>query len=248
MACERRKESALTQRIFLVGFENEEGTTTRNLIFHVLGSSNHIYKVFFPEKDKPSCSCPDHVTRKVYCKHIYFISLKVLLIDPDEWLSRPEKCLDKVSSVVKNSLPFSNVTADKSVTDMYQPLYMKNGKGDVTNEVNHGEERKQESIYIRNEDCCVCLGEIQSTTPSKENVPCGQTIPRLVSNEEDVLVCVTCSNGLHIECWRKWASVNKSETCVYCRSKMQALPRGRSRKRKPERLRMIRDQWGVRIS
>jgi len=46
--------------------------------FKVLGASGYVYAVRLTHAAGPSCSCPDHQTRRTTCKHILFVLMRVL--------------------------------------------------------------------------------------------------------------------------------------------------------------------------
>lgn len=74
-----RRHRALTQRIFLIEVKEDV------LEFYVLGSTgDKIYTVTF--NGHAECSCPDYENGNL-CKHIIFVWIKVLDLDPDaiEW-------------------------------------------------------------------------------------------------------------------------------------------------------------------
>jgi len=59
-------------------------TVERTIIerkFDLCGTTNNIYTVIVT--DKPTCTCPDHMQRKNRCKHIFFILVKVMKVNPE---------------------------------------------------------------------------------------------------------------------------------------------------------------------
>lgn len=200
-----RKERGLTQRIYLVKLDIED----KCLTFHVLGTSRHVYKVVCAESLAPKCSCPDHRMRKGTCKHIFFVCEKVLQIAPDEWSKTNQ--IDKIVENVVNRLPNLQVFAD----DYYTKKYHEHITGEKIVSVSE----EPTDFFIRNDECSVCLCEIQ-TKASK-----------------DVMVCSTCKNGIHSLCWDKWSQVNGNNKCVYCRTIVENKKDGFAE--------VIQSGWGI---
>jgi hypothetical protein len=72
----RRIQRALTERIHLLKVDE-------NRVFHVIGSTGeNIYQVEFAQF--VDCSCPDCRHRGNICKHIIFVWVRVLRLDPDD--------------------------------------------------------------------------------------------------------------------------------------------------------------------
>ena len=69
-----RKRKAYNEPIYLLGLEQITNDFTR--VFKVIGSTKHTYTVTINEH--PSCTCPDHCIRKITCKHMYFVMLRIM--------------------------------------------------------------------------------------------------------------------------------------------------------------------------
>ena len=72
----QRIDRARTQRLYLVQRSEVSGLSCD---FVVLGSTGNVYDVRVSKI--PTCSCPDHA-RGNLCKHILFVLLKVIGLDP----------------------------------------------------------------------------------------------------------------------------------------------------------------------
>lgn len=95
-----RKTRALTQNISLIGTTVDQ---FNNQIYFVKGTTGNKYKVTM--KDKPECSCYDFSVRNCKCKHIYFITLRVLpnktnVVKNVEQIST-EKSIQSIDSIEK---------------------------------------------------------------------------------------------------------------------------------------------------
>lgn len=216
-----RKVNALTQSIYLVRFEilPEKSKQPKKLLFHILGNSQRVYKVHFPKGQPIKCSCPDHCMRKVNCKHIFFVTTKILKIEPEEWILVTD--IDNVANKVGDLLPhLTDIQVSENVSSQYVKFIT--GKHQETDD-------SEVTIIIRNTDCCICLCDIDLEDENGKLT---------VKNKNDVVVCSTCRNGIHVICWDKWSSINGSRTCVYCRSTI---------KDKSNLSGMEKDEWGIKI-
>ncbi len=201
-----RKRNALTQSIFLVRLE----TDATKLTFHILGTSKRVYKVVFEKDREPKCGCPDQCVRKVMCKHIHFVCEKILKIKPEFWHTIED--IASVVAAVNSRLPHlghSHVIADEADQEKYnqkleesRQKYKRDMKDKKAEEfVSKFLQVPEEKFYVRNEECCICLCNIEPESTSK-----------------DVMVCKMCLNGVHQQCWSRWGTVNGSSKCVYCRT------------------------------
>ena len=188
-----RRERGLTENIYLVKLDISETF----LVFHALGTSHHVYKVTCPKGKVPHCTCPDHKIRKRTCKHMYFVCEKVIQVNPIDWEIIED--LNEIANKVVNRLPNLHVIADDYYTKMYN-AYLRSGK---TEGEDIADDENDDDVQIRNDECCVCLDDIDKKAP------------------KDVMVCSTCKNGIHSMCWKKWSQVNGKNKCVYCRTKIE---------------------------
>ena len=69
-----RYNRAFTDKLFLV--ESYEATEEFKRVYDIMGSTGNVYKVIITKL--PTCTCPDHVTRKNRCKHIYFVLKRIM--------------------------------------------------------------------------------------------------------------------------------------------------------------------------
>jgi SWIM zinc finger len=74
-----RLERAETQRLYLVE-RNQTTETSCDMV--VLGSTGNVYNVHIGEI--PTCSCPDFARKNDLCKHIMFVTLKVIGLDKSD--------------------------------------------------------------------------------------------------------------------------------------------------------------------
>lgn len=209
-----RRHRAQTQAIYLV----KADLNSTRIVFHILGSTKHVYTVTFKLDCMPACSCPDCKIHKNVCKHIYWILMKVLGLELNDWLETTD--LEEIKSDILQKMPHlaQDIIANDAVRQKYQN-YLDN-KGKPTDDTPIPDDTK---VMIRNSECAICLCDIP------EDV-----------TKSTIMLCHQCMNGIHIECWQKWASMNGSKKCIYCRS-LVSSDYGR---RKGV---IIEDGWGVLI-
>lgn len=190
----RRRERAMTQPIYVLDCTIGSDTAT----FDVLGTSKTVYHVTYSIVETSRCSCPDHVVRGNTCKHIYFILDRVLggAQGIANWAAAKDKIAERLAHLQGDGSVFAD---EHSLMRYHEILAKERAEGDSDD--------AEPQPRCRNDECAVCLTDFDTTEPSS------------TQSVQDVKICLTCLNGVHVECWRKWASV-KGENCVYCRSKM----------------------------
>jgi hypothetical protein len=186
-----RRIRGLTEAIYLIHVDLFEESKTAN--FHIVGNTKRIYNVIITAPQSGiTCSCMDWVLHHAPCKHVYFVTDKLLKIP----LDTNEKELydfDLLQSVVYTRVSGSSNLASDDAIDKYRKQFI----GDVEDE---DEEEKTETtpIKARNDECGVCYDDI-----SQQGVA--------------IMICNVCRNGIHLACWKHWSSVSKKNTCIYCK-------------------------------
>eukprot|EP01119_Soliformovum_irregulare_P019655 TRINITY_DN6274_c0_g1_i1.p1 TRINITY_DN6274_c0_g1~~TRINITY_DN6274_c0_g1_i1.p1 ORF type:complete len:493 (-),score=106.67 TRINITY_DN6274_c0_g1_i1:1-1326(-) len=183
-----RINRALSQRMYLASRE-EISETERH--FAVLGSVGNIYTVVIT--DLPHCSCPDF-ERGHLCKHILFVYLKVLRVDPSSSIIYQKGLLpSEIKFIFENAPkdPTKTVMANSKVQKAYNSMT----QAEETEEVDENLRKN-----VEGEDCAICY--------------------ETMSKKEKTVWCRTCGNNVHEACWKQWASAKKGQpiTCVYCRA------------------------------
>jgi len=72
---EARKQRSKDARLYLMDYEIQPGKSS--CTFNVSGTTGNLYDIILTP-EWCNCTCPDYVRRNKYCKHIYFILLRVL--------------------------------------------------------------------------------------------------------------------------------------------------------------------------
>jgi hypothetical protein len=165
--------------------------------FDVLGASKTVYQVTYPSHGPLKCTCPDHVIRENQCKHIFFITEKVLRrndIKQTSWEEKREDMAKRLAHLIKHGREDgeSDVLADEDVVNRYREILT----GASVDEREH-----------RNFECGVCLTDF-------------------TDGDTGLHVCATCLNAVHNLCWSMWSRNGGSgrRSCVYCRSSPGSPP------------------------
>src|SRR6478609_10394078 len=138
-----RRERGLTQSIYLVKLD----ITDAKLVFHVLGTSQRVYKVTCAKELSPKCTCPDHCTRKSTCKHIYFVCERVMNLTPSKWSEVED--ISTMADIVLQRLPHLHVSAGDYYVKKYEEL-LKNQKAPFVKKSEKHEEETVPQVAIRN--------------------------------------------------------------------------------------------------
>ena len=138
-----RRERAMTQPIFMIEFHLEDQAVR----FDVLGTSKTVYQVTYPSSGALKCTCPDHVIHGNHCKHIFFITERVLqkrFGDHLTWEERRRNIAKRLAhlSARDGNHNGSDVLADQDIVDRYREI-LSAGDTDVPQH--------------RNPECGVCL-------------------------------------------------------------------------------------------
>lgn len=192
---EFRKQNGLTQRIYLVKMELTKGPA-QELVFHVLGTSSTVYKIKYSTKVPfPKCSCPDSTFRKQTCKHIHFLSNKVLFNYYNKKFT-----IDELKALYQDTLkrlPHLDHIYDKDIEQQYNQVL------DESAGILHEIDKPRNA----DEDCCICM------EPFTKN--------EVENHVKFIVSCKVCKNGIHKECWTRWNKHSHGK-CPYCRAKNSA--------------------------
>ncbi|CEO95721.1 hypothetical protein PBRA_004434, partial [Plasmodiophora brassicae] len=185
-----RIERTLTQRMFLIARERKPDNALSES-FSVLGSIGNVYTVTIDAT--PTCTCPDALKGNL-CKHILFVKLKVLRIDPSSELIYAKQLTDdELRFAFSNACPDPSAVASRHVRKKFKAVM----SGTV-------EDEPRGRRLPTNDDCCPICYECMSTN-------------------EDLVYCPSgCHRPIHALCFGQWRSacINRGNpvTCVYCRT------------------------------
>nr|CAG8445583.1 15784_t:CDS:10 [Entrophospora candida] len=194
MKVKERIERAMSQRMFLV--DRSEVSESYHK-FVVLGSIGNVYNVEI--STLPKCSCPDFSRGGNLCKHILFVYLKVLRVNPNSsYIYQKALLTNELRQIFQNAAP--NPTANQRVRDKYAKIV-----GGVNSGSDDASSVKRPRQPIEG-DCPICYEALSET--------------------EKLVWCKdSCGNNVHEVCFDQWKSSKRSSgdeiTCVYCRNKWE---------------------------
>jgi Ring finger domain/SWIM zinc finger len=189
-----RLERAETQRLYLVE-RNQTAETSCDMV--VLGSTGNVYNVHIGEI--PTCSCPDFARKQDLCKHIMFVTLKVIGLDKSDPRCYQRAYLPselvEMMQLMQNRQVGGGTLANESVRKNYAQL--KEG----------GEPRSQnpDDLYAprrpleHDSDCPICFDSLGGSG--------GQLLTYCRG---------TCGANFHADCIRAWKT-RGAATCPNCR-------------------------------
>lgn len=125
-----RKVRALTQNITLLATLSEKDSKT----YIIKGTTGSTYKVSISNLKECgcSCSCDDYIMRKQNCKHIYYVLMRILNVDPDTYFKNNES---------NNNLSITyKLVFENTVDNTFKFLDIYDSKNIVANITNYIEE------------------------------------------------------------------------------------------------------------
>ncbi|KAI8073898.1 hypothetical protein BC940DRAFT_76521 [Gongronella butleri] len=189
---EGRIRRAINQRLFVLGHHKKNANTD---VFKVSGSTGNVYDVTIGPK--LSCSCVDYRFRRVHCKHLLMVMLKVCHISPESnmYSSLTVKPADLAAI---DHLHASNL--ESRVPEELQTAVDKYLRGEI-DEMPSAPRRP-----LDDGECPVCYESFDPAT-----------------YEAMTVSCRVCGNNIHTECFRLWeSSTGGNATCVFCRAPWNA--------------------------
>ena len=181
-----RVKKAMNQRLYLIGIETNKTLNSEHVkIYKIVGSTGNIYTVTINEI--ASCTCLDFLTHHCRCKHIYFVLLRVIRIDPIY--------KDKEIFTIEELVIMSNET--KHVEGLYIANIFINKYNDLMG-LNDDDMNLIKMVEAKLEDACpICMDDIL--------------------NDEEYIVCEkSCGKCVHKNCFTVWTA-NHPPNCLYCK-------------------------------
>jgi len=185
-----RIKRALKEKLFLVDIKETDNFYEKH--FSVMGTTGNIYTVKI-KLNSSTCNCPDYIKRKDFCKHIYFVYIKVLKADQDfedehqdeSWLLNLYNNLERVTQKLYAS-------------EVIREIYINKIKNDSKTNLNNNIGIK---VQKKDKDCPVCMD--------------------ILENGENIDFCkFGCGKSIHSQCFKMFCTKNLKMTpkCVYCRT------------------------------
>ena len=198
-AVKQRIARARTQRLFLVKRGEIQGDLRCEFV--ILGSTGNVYTVVIQKL--PSCSCPDHAKGNL-CKHILFVLLKVMSLDPNSpliyqaaWL---ESELILMFSQMRNRLRHvSGASSSVMANEAVRATFAKLEKGEVIDDNDDEDVHHAKRKAVEEDDCPICY---DAMTKSDATTFCR----------------ARCGANFHQVCIQGWLrQQGRNATCPMCR-------------------------------
>lgn len=188
-----RISRAVRQRLFLV---DSKAVNDINREFVVMGSTGNLYDISIGRL--PSCSCIDFQKGNI-CKHILFVMLKVLRVNPSSNLVFQRGLLSSELRGIFSAAPatvIGSVRANDQVRTQYQQL----ASGSASAQPSGGVAQKP----IEG-DCPICMEDLEA------------------KGGRDVTFCrAQCGQNIHQDCIDRYCTSRRrsgnAPTCPYCRA------------------------------
>lgn len=200
-----RLRRSVSQRMFLIQ-RSELAQGWRELKdppscdFTVAGSTGNIYNVKIDYV--PTCTCPDFLRKQDLCKHIFFVLLKCIGVEPDSHLLYQKAFLaDEIRALMvkmeERRTGGASVEASAAVRAAYQKRAA--GEEDASDDkpVDSGVTRKS---LQTDADCPICFDPLEGTGGGA------------------LLYCRSaCGSNFHADCIQHWLAQASHRNCPNCR-------------------------------
>ncbi|SGY24324.1 BQ5605_C037g11645 [Microbotryum silenes-dioicae] len=178
-----------SQRFFCVDRTRTSPTSEK---FSVLGSTGNVYIVTIDSE--PACTCPD-AQKGNFCKHILFVMLKVLQVNPSSNLwYQAALLLTELEEIFASARP----TPQDEQTRRAQAAYRKVVGKEESDALEAPDSSSKNRVPEEGDACPVCYEDYEA------------------GKVQGLVFCESCGNGLHAECFRSWS--RQQNTCVMCRA------------------------------
>lgn len=169
-----RKQRGIMQKLFLIETLVVKNELEREYV--IMGSTGNVYNVNIT--NKPTCTCPDYITRQNRCKHIYFVLIRIMKINnPD----KKEYTSDDLKFMF-NSIPeITNILCvNKQIKDKYTCS-------------------KNNQVTIKDDDICpICLEDIKNGEEYEFcKAQCGKCVHKLCFSmwcKINPAICLLCKS------------------------------------------------------
>ncbi|KAI7895090.1 uncharacterized protein EV154DRAFT_414165 [Mucor mucedo] len=196
-AMRSRVVRAMNQRMFVMSRELSQSDESVEK-FEVLGSIGNNYTVTIGPTIK--CSCMDYAIRRVHCKHILMILLKVYRLPYDNPIFRrlQTSAPERIEARTHARVVDPSVLVPREIREKILSITQRNHPQAASPSIDKTTERRP----LDTSDCPVCFEEFEEAKIA------------------EIDFCKTCGNNVHKECFQTWArSKGSNVSCVYCRAK-----------------------------
>ena len=174
--------------------------------FTVLGSTGNVYTVTLGHV--PSCNCPDHRKRQDLCKHILFVSLKVIGLSSSDPLSYQKAYVTSELETLFEKLRHRRVGGTVLANEQVRAAVTGEPMPTETDSDHHDDDptshARRRSLDDGDADCPICYDTLQDC-PASQLTFCRST----------------CGANFHADCIQKWLSQGRNKGCPTCRQPWQ---------------------------
>jgi len=183
-----RKNNALKDKLYYIDSEIKIDAKKKvKRYFSILGTTSNIYKVCL-QVDKIGCNCPDAIFRKMRCKHIYFVLIKMLKFDD---INKESFTAEEFELLLNKKDITNGVTAPADIMLKYKNLK------DGTVSVVEIEPKLQDN-------CCICMDDLlNGETCVHCKYYCGKALHEecftlFNKNKKDKIKCLNCMHDWNV--------------------------------------------------
>ncbi|AYV84670.1 MAG: hypothetical protein Hyperionvirus33_13 [Hyperionvirus sp.] len=134
-----RKQRGIAQKLYLVETLEIKDEDVRKYV--IMGSTGNVYTVTI--SNCPNCTCPDYMMRFVRCKHIFFVLIRIMKVEPGA--VNKKKYLEGELKIMFSNIP--EITKVLCVSSKAKEKYVKLAGG----------------VVEKSDDVCpICLDDIKN--------------------------------------------------------------------------------------
>ena len=201
-----RLRRSVSQRMFLIqrselanGWRELEDAPSCD--FTVAGSTGNIYTVKIDYV--PTCTCHDFLRKQDLCKHIFFVFLKCIGVEPDSHLLYQKAFLsDEIRALMvkmeERRTGGTSVEASVAVRAAFQKRAA--GQEDANDDDNPDDSSVKRKSLQADADCPICFDPLEGTGGG------------------NLVYCRSaCGSNFHADCIQRWLAQASHRNCPNCR-------------------------------
>lgn len=173
----------------------------------VLGSTGNVYGVRLQPVGN-DCSCLDFAKAAGVCKHLLFVTLRILKLPRDDhrvWQtslvpSELRPLVGQLAQLASDVAQSDGIRAEPAVLRAYAA----EATEAITSAASGGGQGAAGRRQALPADCPICFEEMMEAGDE-------------VNGSEAVAYCRSCGHNVHGDCQRRWAAVSQGDVCPLCR-------------------------------
>lgn len=132
-----RRWNAHNHRLYLLATQKKHDY----IEFSVMGTSGNVYEILlYPYGAIKKCTCPDHVHRKKFCKHMFFVQ---------------DRVLNEVEAPKRWNVALKRIEDSERTANFYAPGNLISAYNKIVNSDHEQTEVKQREFI--DQECVICL-------------------------------------------------------------------------------------------